>query len=349
MTDLILLNPAHSYRRAPPALATCWSPDDDLLSYFYNNVRQRDVQCPDETMQHFDRAFVYEGQFVLTTGQEWLEPSIADYPPASQVVPVLRQTIAEGRVHHLPYNGKPTVVIAKAGSRNYGHTLAEIMPKLINIGRSPLRDIRLLLPEGMDVFLPVMQMVLDHLGVQVEWVFDPPARLTEVGNLFYIGPVSQHNTRKSHTLLVLRDLIQSILGITPAPSRRLFIDRRSTDSRSLANTAEVHAVVQARGYEVVYPGGMTLADQAALFSQASHIAGPLGAGLTNTLLAPSSCRVMMIDPGLADYFFWDLAALAGQPFTWMFAGPVTHFNQTLASSRYTVNSEALGYMLDRFD
>ena len=70
--------------------------------------------------------------------------------------------------------------------------------------------------------------------------------------------------------------------------------------------------------------------------------------MTNILFAPAGCRVTMIDPGLADYFFWDLAALAGQPFTWLFTGPVTHYSQTLASSAYHVNPDGLRYVLDAF-
>ncbi len=342
----LVLQPAHRYRRAPPALAGCRSPDADLLAYFYGIVQQRHAQCPAEYMLHFDHAHVYEGRLVLTPELTWLAPSITDFGAAGQILPKLQSLIAAGDATRQPAAGKANVVIAKAGSDNYGHTLVEILPKLVNIARSPLRDIRLLLPAGMAAFGNVVTLLLSCLGVQAELVIVPVGQLAAVENLHYFGPVSQHNTRKSATLLVLRDLIRHAFGISPVPRRKLFIDRREPDQRCLANRAEVCALAEARGYEIVHPVGLSFGEQVSLFSQASHIAGPLGAGLTNILLAHESCRVTMIDPGLADYFFWDLAAVAGQSFTWLFAGPVAHFSQELARNAYAVSLGGLTYALD---
>ena len=53
----------------------------------------------------------------------------------------------------------------------------------------------------------------------------------------------------------------------------------------------------------------------------------------------------MIDPGLADYFFWDLAALAGQPFTWFFTGPISFFTHELSAAKYPVDLDGLRYVL----
>ena len=241
--------------------------------------------------------------------------------------------------------GKRTVVIAKAGAGNYGHTLVEILPKLISIARSPLRDIRLLLPQSMAKFTAIILALCRHFGVAAELAFVPQDDLAEVENLVYFGPVSLHNSRKSTTLLSLRDAVWQCLDITPAPTRRLYVERQPPGIRNLTNGAAVRAVFEDSGYQTVHPAALSFEEQAMLFSQASHIAGPLGAGLTNSLLAAPQCRVLMIDPGLADYFFWDLATLAGQSFTWMFSGPVFHWSWPLASSDFTVNLDGLRYAL----
>ena len=345
----VILHPAHSYRRAPPALAGCWCPDPDLLAYFYNVVRQRDAACPAEYLLRLDRAHVFEGQFVLTAEGAWLAPSVADWPGAEAARPALLQRVRDGDAARLDPSGRPTVLIAKAGAQNYGHTVVEILPKLLSLARSGLRDVRLLLPEGMAAFAPLIALLLDHLGIRAELAFEPRQRLTEVRDLAYLGPVSEHNTRKSETLLAWRDLVRACLGVTPQPRRRLYVERPGTDHRSLSNAAEARAVLEAQGFETVHPGAMGFADQVALFAQASHIAGPLGAGLTNMLFAPPECRVTMIDPGLADFFFWDLAALAGQPFTWLFTGPVSHYSWDLAAGRYAVDLHGLRYVLERFN
>jgi hypothetical protein len=343
--NAVILNPAHSYRRAPPALAGCWCPDANLLAYFYDNIRQRDPQCPAEYMIQFDAAHVMGAQFILGPDRQWFAPSITDYPPAEGMRASIEMRIGIGSVDTLPSSDKPTVVIAKAGANNYGHTLTEILPRLINLARSPLRDVRLLLPNGMAGFEPTLHSLLGLLGIAADLVFVDEKQVTSVGNLVYIGPVSQHNRRKSQTVLAFRDLMWRSLAITPQPHRRLYIERPPSEQRGLVNAPEARAVLEAAGYETVHPATLPFNDQVALFSQASHIVGTLGAGLTNVLFAPPSCRVVMIDNGLADYFFWDLAALAGQPFTWMFTGPISFFSHELARALYAVDLDGLRYVL----
>ena len=236
-------------------------------------------------------------------------------------------------------------MIAKAGADNYGHVLTEILPRIINLSRSPLRTVRLLLPDGMRRLAPTLSGLLGRLGITADLVFAADDEITAVENLVFIGPVSRHNTRKSATLLAFRDLVWRSLDLTPMPGRRLYIERPAHEQRSLANAAEVRALLEAAGYETVHPAALPFDGQVRLFSQASHIIGTLGAGLTNILFAPAACRVTMIDPGLADYFFWDLAALAGQPFTWMFTGPVSFYSPELEAASYPVDLDGLRYAL----
>ena len=347
--NAVLLNPVHSYRRAPPAIAGCWCRDPDLLAYFFDIVRQRDAHCPVEYLVAFDSAHVVDGQFILTADRQWFAPSVTDYPPAEELRGIVEQRIADGDVHDLPNAAKPTVVIAKAGANNYGHILVEILPRIINLWRSPHRDIRLLLPNSMASFEPTIRSLLGLLGIAAELLFTRGQQIDHVRNLVYIGPVSQHNTRKSATLLAFRDLLWRSLDITPQPRRRLYVERPTSEQRSLTNAAEVRAVLDAAGYEAVHPATLPFNDQVALFSQASHVVGTLGAGLTNILFAPASCHVTMVDNGLADYFFWDLAALAGQSFSWMFTGPISFFSQELASAAFSVDLDGLRYVLRQAD
>ncbi len=111
------------------------------------------------------------------------------------------------------------------------------------------------------------------------------------------------------------------------------MQRGGTDGRRLTNAAEVEAVFGSHGYSTIYPPTLGLRDQMALFASASHVAGPLGAGLANIAFAPEGCEVLMIDPGLGD-FFWELASLMRQRFTWYFAGEFRHYSNELAWTDY---------------
>ena len=341
----VVLNPAHSYRRAPPALAGCCCADADLLAYFFNIIRQRDAHCPAEYMVGFEAAHLLGAQFILGPDRRWLTPSITDHPPAEALLPSVEHRIGAGDVLHLPAAGRPTVVIAKAGASNYGHTLTEILPRIMNLARSPLRQVRLLLPGSMVRFEPTLVQLLGLLGIAAELAFVGDDQIVAVRDLVYLGPVSLHNTRKSATLLAFRDLLWRSLAIVPDPRRRFYIERPHGEQRGITNADEVRAVLEREGYETVHPATLPFNDQVALFAQASHIVGTLGAGLTNMMFASPACRVTMIDNGLADYFFWDLAALAGQRFTWMFTGPISFYSDQLARAGYQVDLDGLRYAL----
>ena len=340
-----VLNEAHTYLRSPPGLVWCDSPKPDVLAWFYSHIADRQPRCPPEWVLRTGGAHVLSGQHVLLP-EGWLPASVIDWPGAEAALPACQARAREGAAT-LDAGGRTVVVVAKAGAQNYGHTLVEILPKLVNLQRSGLQDVLLLLPEGMAAFASVIEALLARLGVRAGLAWEPWDRLTPVADLAYFGPVSRHNLRKSATLLAFRGELMALLGLVPDPRRRLYVDRPATGTRSLVNADEVRAAMEARGFEAVSPGGMPFREQVALFSGASAVAGPLGAGLTNMLFAPAACRTLMFDPGLFDFFYWDLAALAGQPFTWLFAGPLSHYSQELATRAYSVDLRELNMALDR--
>jgi hypothetical protein len=73
--------------------------------------------------------------------------------------------------------------------------LSEILPRLVNLARSPLRDLRLLLPNGMAGFEPTVRSLLGLLGIKADLIFVDEQQVTSVGNLFYIGPASDQMPR----------------------------------------------------------------------------------------------------------------------------------------------------------
>jgi capsular polysaccharide biosynthesis protein len=234
------------------------------------------------------------------------------------------------------------VLIAKAGAANYGHTLSDILPKLVNIGRAGFTAVRLLLPDTMQMFGGLIGDVLAELGVrtlEIEWV--AAATLREAEDVYVFSPVALHNTRKSTTFLELHDVLARIYDVRFSASRRFYLRRSEAERRKMANAAEVDAVFARRGFEPVYPPDLPLQQQIHLFAAASHIAGGLGAGLANIGFAPPECEVVMIDPGLGDFYFWDFACLMGQRFNWVFSGPLAGYSTELAQGDYTVGLGAL--------
>jgi capsular polysaccharide biosynthesis protein len=329
-----VLRAPHAYSLIPPNLFNLHAADTGKLADFCAMIGRRQVECPAEGVILLKRCYVYDAQFVMTQDLQWLAPSIADFAAAGEIAPALRERVASGQYARLPACAAPTVLIAKAGARNHGHVIAEILPKLINIGRLGHKRIRLLLPLKMAAYFALVSDILRHLGIAAD--IEPVAEdtLMQAGPIHYMSPVSRHDARKSMALLDLRSVLASLYGLQFRRERRLFVQRGGTDGRRLTNAAAIEAVFASHGYSTIYPPTLSVPEQMALFASASHVAGPLGAGLSNIAFAPEGCEVLMIDPGLGDFFFWDLASLMQQRFTWYFAGEFRHYSQELAWSDY---------------
>lgn len=335
------VRPEHSYKRLPPNLFNLRGTNDGVLQAFYHLLSQQAVACPAEGFTVFDHCYVYDGCYVMTPDLEWVPDTVADYGIAEVIKPVI-QDVIRGR-HHRDLDPSPfkTVMIAKAGSDNYGHVLTDILPKLVNIGRSGLSGIRLLLPTGMQHFAGLVSAVLAHTGVHAELEFHAPATLREAREVYVFSPVGKHNARKSATFLELADILASIYGIRLERSRRIYVRRGPTDYRALQPAGEIEAIFTTHGYESIYPAELPLEEQIRLFASAGHIAGAMGAGMANIGWAPPGCDVLMIDPGIGDFYFWDFSCLLSQRFNWLFAAPLSGYSVERAHEHYSVDQDLL--------
>lgn len=75
---------------------------------------------------------------------------------------------------------------------------------------------------------------------------------------------------------------------------RLWISRARAGKRQIVNEAELRPILEKHGFRIVHPEALSFSEQAALFSQATLIAGLHGAGLTNMLFAPPKARILEI-------------------------------------------------------
>jgi capsular polysaccharide biosynthesis protein len=78
--------------------------------------------------------------------------------------------------------------------------------------------------------------------------------------------------------------------------RRIYISRRSQHMRVMVDEPLLEAALAARGFEIIRPERLSVAEQIALFREASVIVGASGAGLANVLFADAGARVIEIQP-----------------------------------------------------
>jgi capsular polysaccharide biosynthesis protein len=76
--------------------------------------------------------------------------------------------------------------------------------------------------------------------------------------------------------------------------RRLYVSRGDVARRQVVNEAEVAALLEPHGFEVIVPGRMPYEAQVAAFKQASHVIAPHGAALAHLVLCPPEARILEI-------------------------------------------------------
>ncbi|NNC88185.1 MAG: glycosyltransferase family 61 protein [Akkermansiaceae bacterium] len=97
-----------------------------------------------------------------------------------------------------------------------------------------------------------------------------------------------------------------------APSRRIYVSRSDAWRRRLLNEDDFQPFLRRLGFETVTITGLTIREQADLFSSAQAVIAPHGAALANLVFAPPACRVLELFPdNLHSPHFENLAAICG--------------------------------------
>lgn len=124
--------------------------------------------------------------------------------------------------------------------------------------------------------------------------------------------------------LLRQKSVSSFVHEEPKCSTRLYL-RRSAQSRQMSNSAEVEALMQEQGFQIIEPEILTFAEQVRLFSSAEIIVGQGGASFGNIIFAPKGCHVIILTtwtPYTVYYYFSNLASLLGQRCSFILCDPV---------------------------
>ena len=239
---------------------------------------------------------------------------------------------------HLPRGGleawrlKELQVIARGillmcrSDLNYWHWTVEILPRLVplldRINHGPLRQWPILISRGLPVsHEESLRLLVPHSPLTPV----DRQRLIKVENAIYPSEINRYYSRpeagealaNSDVRLdvpILRRLREELLArvnlvSSPGSGRKILVDRLDR-ARSLANRAEVVALAERRGFELIRPEELSLAKQLETFHQASHIILCSGAEAANLMFASRGAAAAVIMPrGLGQsYRLWQTQA-----------------------------------------
>ena len=315
---MLLIRPPGSYSRVPPALHGFACEDAGMARAFLRTLAQPEQQVPAEAVMAYRDMRVLDGRFLVSREGAGVQESFAGAALEDVILhrhPGRAAQLAAGAAGQLAA-GPPAVALFEAQGDGFGHLVAAILPKLVHLADAGLREVRLLVPQTALPLVPVLEFALGALGIRAAGVVCPEGSVVRVDELIWVTPVACDTPHASPTLLRLMERLRAAAGPADGP-RKLFVARPA-----LPNAAEKAAVAEAAGFAVVEPATLPMARQVALFAGAAHVAGPRGSGLVLSAAMAPRGRVTMIDPGVADFFLWDIACLAGLRFDWVFTQAV---------------------------
>jgi hypothetical protein len=345
--EMLHIQPPAQYASRPPGLHFFRPADPGAAREFLTVLSRPHVPARPEAVIRLEGALVIGGSHVVTREGTALRESYYNVKVTEPLLAAQRRQaarIAAGDVATLPEAGPPIVALFLQDSFNFGHLLAEALPRLLLLADAGIAEMRLLLPDACRPALPIIGFALSALGLRAEIIDCPADAIHRAPSLLWPSLVGE-GWFKSPTVL---RLFARLREAAPAPAgpARLFVTRPRGGRRSVANGPEAETLALARGFAVVEPSALPFPEQLALFAGARAVAGPMGAALTLLGAMPPEGRAGMIGPGYADYFYWDLACLAGLPFHWGFAAPLERFRMELLERPLALPPRLLARLLD---
>jgi hypothetical protein len=216
----------------------------------------------------------------------------------------------------------PCVLVGGVGS--YYHDLIEHIGSLASVEAFGLHKGRRLVLNASPQ--PFQRELLALLGYDASRLLPLPEGDAAMFSDLVVPTTLAHGGRWIDPLLV-QWYRRRVARLRPG-SRRVYLSRKRTQRRRVANEAAVEEQVRGLGFEVVVPEGLSVSEQVDLFGQAAIIVGASGAAMTNMLFAPAGARVVVfynqvLPSARGALYFEALAAACGHSFAKLDCHPST--------------------------
>jgi Glycosyltransferase 61 len=240
-------------------------------------------------------------------------------------------------------------VLAARGDHSYYHFLIDILPRL-----SLLDTPGVPIPERWYVPLQrgYQREILELAGLLPEAdVIDADlVPHVQAAALLVPGLPDAHLRTPPWAVAFIRERLRSP-DLDRVPGRRVYITRGTErHTRTLTNELEVVEMLAARGFSVVDPGTLPVADQIRTFAEAEWIVGAHGAALGNLAFAsPGASVIELFAPDYVQGCYWRLAdCVPGLAYRYLVGNgrPPRHGRMQGVMSDITIDVAALERALD---
>lgn len=216
-------------------------------------------------------------------------------------------------------------------SKNYYHWLYEIMPKFIQIcdiinkteNLKNQKYILLLdynLPKQFYEILKLYSTIQYDMKIlnRFEAFFCPKMIFctdfwTSLDNTRFQPNILKEFFVDSFSVSLVKEKLSKNLFSTVVPIKKVYLERQTTQARSLNNALEVRDFLQQEGFDIINPSLLTFEEQIRLFSEVKIIIGTSGAAFSNIIFMQPKTYAVIFSPstiGSNYYIFQPMADVA---------------------------------------
>ena len=244
-------------------------------------------------------------------------------------------------------------VLAARGDGNYYHYLMDVIGKLGVLEQTPS------IPEPERWYAsvsgpPFQKQLLELAGIPVDAVVDAVDHPHVSADVLVVpAPPAMSETNPPWAVQWLRDRLLPRVDLS-GPRQRIYVTRgASANNRTVLNDDDVTGLLESRGFVLVDPGTMTVAEQIRVFATADIIVATHGAALANLVFAsPGATLIELFPQGCLLPDYWRLASgIPGLGYRYLTAhGKPPRRGRAAAIVRdIQVDVPALERMLDELD
>lgn len=240
----------------------------------------------------FGAVITQNGQVLRCSVAEalYLTPTLAALPGVCMVDNAPVMNVPE----NIPRLGPSAIFVAWGGLHNYGHFLLDCLSSLGALDEANLLEGRLLLTPPLNAWQAEAVALYFGEAPHVLRQLDTP--IVAVDDLVFASAMDHFLHAPNWPLDRVRERMLANIERSQTGMSRIYLSRRRDMKRRMINEVELEARLAERGFAIVYPEDMSVAEQIALFRDADVIVAPTGAALANTLFCKPTAKIFEIQP-----------------------------------------------------
>lgn len=233
----------------------------------------------------FKESYIYGNKFVIANrDSEVYQETLPTYYHKPEFLwldrkPFVRDALYENDI--LRIDG-PCAVISNSNWKNYWHWHAQCLTSVELLKKTGWwGKVKILVPPLTDW----RRNSLRALGIEDSMCIKVKSNILYVDTLIRPSFLNKTNQIYMHPSVqgVFNTIKSTIVNadVEKKPGRKLYVARFDASARRLHNERQLADFLAMKGFEIVVPGELSYVDQVRVFSEASLVVGPHGAGLTN--------------------------------------------------------------------